>query len=97
MAAINETWRRIDDQARETAIYFGRIDKFIYPSVKREVFIRADNKCESCKRHIFEIGRLDMHHVRYIDNDGNSIRGGKETPDDLMAVCRNCHKKIHGH
>ena len=86
---INDYW------AFEKAKHFGYDEKFIYPSVRKAVLQRAGYKCEVCGvSHIDS--SLDMHHLRYFDEKGESIRQ-KETPEDLKAVCRRCHKRIHGH
>ena len=34
-------------------------------------------------------GQLDVHHVIRVCD------GGDDSPDNLMTVCRKCHKKIH--
>ncbi len=84
-----------DRVAYEQSKYFGNHEKFIYPSVRKSVLQRAGYKCEICGSP--QAGQsLDMHHLRYFDEKGESIRQ-KETPEDLKAVCRRCHKRIHGH
>jgi len=63
--------------------------------VRREVLIRANFRCEDCG----EQRKLDMHHLRYTINDGHKIIDecifGKETADDLVALCRDCHYARH--
>ena len=47
---------------------------------RRPVLIRADGRCEECKREL----RLSVHHKHY-----DSL--GAESPDDLLALCNTCH------
>jgi len=63
--------------------------------VRRKVLVRSRGVCEDCGTQ----ARLEIHHLRYTtepDMYGNteSIRG-KETPDDLRALCRDCHFARH--
>ncbi len=51
---------------------------------KREFFLKLNPKCKKCRKESTEV-----HHISY-ENIGNE--GGR----DLMALCRKCHKKIHG-
>lgn len=34
-------------------------------------------------------GQLDLHHIIPVSE------GGTDAPENLMTVCRDCHKKIH--
>jgi hypothetical protein len=54
------------------------------------VLTRARDHCEGCGRHVNEYGsaRLDLHHLTY-------DRRGKEKPGDLLALCRDCHRRVH--
>jgi hypothetical protein len=45
---------------------------------------RAGNRCERCGRR----RRLELHHRHY-----NSQ--GRERPEDLYALCRDCHHASH--
>jgi 5-methylcytosine-specific restriction endonuclease McrA len=60
------------------------------PSVPNEtraaVMRRCRGRCERCGLAL----RLDIHHLHY-----NNV--GHETPRDVMALCRECHKDVHGH
>lgn len=38
--------------------------------------------------------RVELHHVRYHRDDGSTIFG-RETVDDLAALCRDCHHARH--
>jgi 5-methylcytosine-specific restriction endonuclease McrA len=53
--------------------------------VRKQVLIRDNLTCQSCG---VQYVRLDVHHIipfRY---------GGKNTLDNLITVCRNCHMRI---
>ena len=55
--------------------------------VRRRAKVRAKYRCEQkgCRS---TGGRLDVHHITY-------ARLGNELPDDVEALCRDCHKKKH--
>lgn len=65
------------------------------PDVIAEVLIRANGICEECKapapfkRASDGTPYLEVHHkVRLAD-------GGEDTVDNTIAVCPNCHRKLH--
>lgn len=45
---------------------------------------RAGFRCKRCGAG----GRLDVHHLSY-------VRVGRERPDDLTVLCRECHRAEH--
>lgn len=53
---------------------------------RQQVILRSDGKCEAigCTNEAVEV-----HHMTY-------QRLGNENLEDLRAVCRECHRKIHG-
>ena len=56
--------------------------------LRNSILIRDGYKCQACKG----VEELQVHHVKY-------IRGGKiwDSPaKDLVTLCRECHKKVHG-
>ncbi len=55
-----------------------------WKNVKEEVIAKAGNKCQLCSNHDL----LNVHHNNY-----KCI--GKETPQDLIVICRKCHKRFH--
>lgn len=57
-------------------------------SVKQQVFERDQYVCRWCN---VPGGTLDCHHVL------PRSQGGKDRPDDLVAVHRLCHDEIHRH
>lgn len=48
--------------------------------------------CEMCKN----AEATEVHHIRYVDDSGKSILY-REKLKDLVSLCHNCHKKIHGY
>jgi len=50
---------------------------------RRLIRERAGNRCEICGKE----GRLDIHHKDFSKDNHH--------PDNLMAVCRACHKSLH--
>lgn len=46
---------------------------------------RLYGACERCG----ERRAIDVHHLSY-------VRLGAEWPEDLLAVCRECHAELHG-
>lgn len=73
--------------AQYKTTYYSEWDK-----VKAAVMKRANNKCQCCGRTKDQLksGALEIHHNSY-DHLCNEL----EHLDDLIAVCVNCHKKIH--
>ena len=63
-----------------------RHDNRISFETRLEVLHRADGRCEHCGRTM----RLELHHTTYANAYGN------ELPEDLMALCRDCHAAEHG-
>lgn len=53
--------------------------------VRSQIRERAQGKCELCGAEM-----RDVHHVTY------AKRSSGEHPDNLLAVCRQCHDKVHG-
>lgn len=61
--------------------------------VKANVLRRARARCEDCGKR----NRLELHHKRYFVDSlfGPVSVFGRETEDDLVALCRDCHKARH--
>jgi 5-methylcytosine-specific restriction endonuclease McrA len=69
--------------------------KPIPDDVREAVLKRANGNCENCGR---DNTPLEMHHLRYVIRHSHKWEEevfGKETPDDLQALCRNCHLGKH--
>ena len=59
---------------------------------KLNVFSKLpDQLCELCRNVKFKnYKEAEYHHIdRYID-------GGKTKKDNIMAICKECHKRLHG-
>ena len=64
------------------------------PYIKEKVKRIADGKCQLCgKEAPFKdkngIPYLEEHHVKQL------AAGGSDTLDNVVAICPNCHRKIH--
>ena len=72
-------------------------DPRIPRSTVKSVYARAGGAvCEDCEGERLS---LELHHLRYEVYDdyhfyGDSIHG-REQPDDLALLCRNCHHQRH--
>ena len=71
--------------------FAGRHDWHIPYRTRVAVLTRASDHCELCGKFCNEYGgtMLDLHHLTY-------ERVGSELPEDLQAICRDCHDSIHG-
>ncbi|MCG5079097.1 HNH endonuclease [Paraburkholderia tagetis] len=60
--------------------------KSITEPIKREVLTEAGYICANpgCRTILFE-----LHHITYV------AEGGKDTADNLIALCPNCHSRVH--
>ena len=65
------------------------------PDVIAEVLERADGSCEDCeepapfRRASNNEPYLEVHHKTWLS------RGGKDSVENAIALCPNCHRKIH--
>lgn len=73
----------------------------IPPEVREAVLLRAGGYCEDCG---IEVRNPELHHLTYYDptiggchqiKHGPFWIFGKETSDDLLALCRDCHLSRH--
>lgn len=53
-------------------------------ATRKSVLARAWGKCEECAHRAV----LDLHHLHY-----RTV--GEESPEDLKALCRDCHHAAH--
>src|SRR5262245_48506742 len=62
-------------------------------ATRRAVLERCGGCCEDCDERC----ALEMHHLRYEvwNYKEPEIIFGRETPDDLAALCRYCHQQRH--
>lgn len=75
------------------------LDKYLTPqkenkrkavgnSQKAKVFDRQKGKCHKCRDKL-ELSYTEYHHLKHV------AKGGKNHTENLVAVCANCHSKIH--
>jgi 5-methylcytosine-specific restriction endonuclease McrA len=64
--------------------YAGRYKPPIPLATRTAVLQRSKRFCENCG----DLAPLELHHLHY-DTEGH------ESPDDLKALCRNCHRSAH--
>jgi 5-methylcytosine-specific restriction endonuclease McrA len=55
--------------------------------INKKTFKRSAGKCRLCGEHTYEL--LDVHRII----PGKD--GGKYTEDNTVAICANCHRKVH--
>lgn len=55
----------------------------------RTAFISANPLCEMCKRQGRYTAATEVHHVKPLAD------GGTNDIDNLMALCRSCHARVH--
>jgi len=68
---------------------------------RKAVYARSNGCCEDCGCHG---AKLELHH-RWYENEPEVVRTkhdmfpvsvlGVESPDDLLALCRECHQAKH--
>jgi hypothetical protein len=52
--------------------------------IKREVLVQAHHRCAICQEPAY-----DIHHIT------EWSKGGRHTLDNLIALCPNCHRRVH--
>lgn len=77
-----------EPKTAETVVYYR--DPYLKQMVKRI----ADGKCQFCGNIAPFIDKqgepyLEEHHVKRLAD------GGKDTIDNVVAICPNCHRKVH--
>lgn len=55
-------------------------------NVREYVLCRDDYQCQKCK---IKKVKLHVHHIIF------RSKGGSDSPENLVVLCLNCHKKIH--
>lgn len=64
------------------------------PYVVAEVLLRANGKCQRCKRDAPFLREdrtpfLEVHHIEWLS------RGGDDSVENAIALCPNCHRQMH--
>ena len=63
-------------------------------AIKRYAKLRANGECENCNRKAPFLDRhgipfLEVHHLFRLADDG------PDSPDNVAAICPNCHREVH--
>jgi 5-methylcytosine-specific restriction endonuclease McrA len=66
----------------------GRFKPAIPADTRKSVLKRANGCCEQCGTQASLFSKLELHHLHYETE-------GRESPDDLRAYCRACHRRAH--
>lgn len=66
--------------------YNDHIGSVKWTKFRKEVLQLRGNRCERCKSE----HHLQVHHLHYRNF-------GRELPEDVQVICKNCHDRIHGH
>ena len=78
-----------DEKARLKAEFLQKHDAYlkseVWKKLRQKILNRSDHICEGCG----EAPATQVHHMNY------ERWGGNELLIDLLAVCRDCHKKLH--
>jgi 5-methylcytosine-specific restriction endonuclease McrA len=59
------------------------------PKIKRQIIKERGLKCEDCGIKVNRPGELAAHHIVA------AAHGGQTTPDNLILLCKPCHKATH--
>jgi len=72
---------------RNSKLSGNHLKKSDYENLRSFIFARDKYKCFFNKARCSKI--FQVHHVIF------RSKGGTDTPENLVTVCKNCHKKIH--
>ena len=61
------------------------------PTDKQKKVLRelVDFRCQNCDRPEEQVGTLEIHRIR------RGSLGGKYFPNNILVICKNCHKLFH--
>lgn len=68
-----------------SATYQEHLASVDWQAIRADVLQRAGYRCKQCGSPY----GLQVHHRTY-------ERLGREQPDDLICLCRDCHRRAHG-
>lgn len=58
--------------------------------VKEVLRAMCDNTCQNCGKTQLQLNdKLQIHRIK------RGYLGGKYVPNNILVICKNCHKKIH--
>jgi 5-methylcytosine-specific restriction enzyme A len=101
MPTINLPKKRIYKRFKHTSKRANEIHKEVYNTTRwtelRLEYLRNNPLCEPCLERDIIKSAIDVHHKIPISTGTNMIE--RQTlgfdPNNLMSVCKDCHKKIH--
>lgn len=73
-------------QAGQSSAYLRRIHSAEWKVFRMTIMAQRGAKCEQCP----SVRNIQLHHMTY-------ERLGNELPQDVMLLCDDCHRGIHGH
>lgn len=62
----------------------------LWRSLRKVIIKRDNNLCTSCGYKPVKISVLHVHHIK------RRLQGGSDSPENLITLCRSCHKRIEG-
>ncbi len=65
------------------------------PDVVAETLVRANGKCELCHKDAPFIRTSDGTPYLEVHHKTELSKGGEDTIDNTLALCPNCHRKVH--
>jgi 5-methylcytosine-specific restriction protein A len=65
------------------------------PDVIAEALFRASGQCEDCKKKAPFFRKSDGRPYLEVHHKIPLAKGGKDTIDNVLALCPNCHRKAH--
>ena len=63
-----------------------RLDPVSYETLRQEILRRDGWRCQSCG----SMSNLEVHHTEFRSH------GGADSADNLITLCRRCHRGAHG-
>ena len=82
--ALANLKRRLGLRRRHSDLYTTHLSSAAWQITRKRTIRRAGFRCARCKAR----GPLDVHHLTY-------ERLGHERPEDVIALCRSCHRREH--
>ena len=57
---------------------------------------RVGGLCEDCMQRGIVVPAVEVHHIEFITPDNINDPNITLNPDNLVALCRECHRARHG-
>ena len=70
------------------SFYYQRGPRYNFQNIADYVRNRDSYKCRLCKKNVATVPN-EVHHIVW------SSKGGADSPDNLILLCKGCHEKIH--